>query len=75
VTTETRHAFKTTEFWVTAAIVVGLLIAAAVADGFGADQAWLYVTIVASAYVVSRGLAKAGSYEFEFEDDNADGVR
>ena len=32
-------------------------------DAFPAVRAWLYVAIVASAYIVSRGIAKAGSYE------------
>jgi hypothetical protein len=37
-------------------------------DFFKAERAWLYVTIVASAYMVSRGLAKSGS----FDRDDAD---
>ncbi len=67
--TETKQAFKTTEFWAMVAIVAGILIASWVVDGsesgdaFPAVRAWLYVAIVASAYIVSRGLAKAGSYE------------
>ena len=66
LTTETKHAFKTTEFWAMVAIVVGILIASwivddgAGGDAFPAARAWLYVAIVASAYIVSRGLAKAG---------------
>jgi hypothetical protein len=32
-------------------------------DAFGASRAWLYVAIVGPAYMVSRGLAKAGSSE------------
>jgi hypothetical protein len=69
LTTETKHAFKTTEFWAMVAIVVGILIASwivddgAGGDAFPAARAWLYVAIVASAYIVSRGLAKAGSNE------------
>jgi hypothetical protein len=70
LTTETKQAFKTTEFWAMAAIVAGILIASWVVDGEGGDsdafpavRAWLYVAIVASAYIVSRGLAKAGSSE------------
>jgi len=30
-------------------------------DAFPAVRAWLYVSIVGSAYIVSRGLEKAGS--------------
>jgi hypothetical protein len=69
LTTETKHAFKTTEFWAMIAIVGGILIASWIVDeggaggndGFPAARAWLYVAIVASAYIVSRGLAKAGN--------------
>ena len=71
LTTETKQAFKTTEFWAMVAIVVSILAASwAVGDGeggggdaFPAVRAWLYVSIVAAAYIVSRGLAKAGSRE------------
>lgn len=72
LTTETKQAFKTTEFWAMLAIVAGILIASWMvddsggsgnADAFPAVRAWLYVAIVASAYIVSRGLAKAGSSE------------
>jgi hypothetical protein len=35
-------------------------------DEFIARQAWLYVAIVAGAYLVSRGLAKSGSRERYF---------
>jgi hypothetical protein len=72
LTTETKASFKTTEFWAMVAIVVGILIAAAVVgkgdgngngnvDAFPAWRAWLYVAIVGVGYMVSRGLAKAGS--------------
>jgi hypothetical protein len=66
--TETKASFKTTEFFAFLAAVVGVLIAAGVVDeanngGFGAKQAWLYATILTVGYMVSRGLAKAGSRE------------
>lgn len=66
--TETKQAFKTTEFWAMAGVIAAILVAAASIkggenDGFIAKQAWLYVAIVASAYIVSRGLAKSGSSE------------
>ncbi|MDX6484936.1 MAG: hypothetical protein QOF43_89 [Gaiellaceae bacterium] len=75
LTTETKQAFKTTEFWAMVALIVGILIAAAVIggddtskngvnvnhDSFPAVRAWMYITIVGAAYMVSRGLAKAGS--------------
>lgn len=72
--TETKHAVKTTEFWAMVAIVVGILIASkvvgqgdgngsATVDAFPAARAWLYIAIVGVGYMVSRGLAKAGSSE------------
>ena len=73
---ETKHASKTTEFYAMIAIIAGILIAAwwigrnGSPDLFRADRAWLYVTIVASAYVVSRGLAKSGSQD-RADDTNA----
>ena len=36
--------------------------------GFGAKQAWLYATILTVGYMVSRGLAKAGSRQPYDED-------
>ena len=78
LTTETKQAFKTTEFWAMVAIVVGTLIASWIVDdggggegdAFPAVRAWLYVAIVASAYIVSRGLAKAGSSEPYWADSS-----
>jgi hypothetical protein len=68
-TKETKSAFKTTELIVFVLSVIGVLIAAAVTDngddgqGFGARSAWLYVTLLSIGYMISRGLAKAGSRE------------
>jgi hypothetical protein len=74
--TETKQAFKTTEFWAMAALVVSVLVSAAVIKGgddgtdqFIARQAWLYVSILGGAYFIGRGLAKAGSSE-PYTDDN-----
>ncbi len=67
---ETKASFKTTEFWAMVVLVVSILVSAALIDGgdngtdeFIARNAWLYVSIIAGAYFVSRGLAKSGSYE------------
>jgi hypothetical protein len=72
--TETKAAFKTTEFFAFLAMVAGVLIAAAMVDegdagSLGAKQAWLYVTILTVGYMVSRGLAKSGSREPYTDDD------
>jgi hypothetical protein len=58
---ETKWAPLTTEFWAMVIVIVAILIAAAVSDTFGDRRAWLYVAIVATGYIVSRGLAKAGT--------------
>jgi hypothetical protein len=73
LSTETKAAFKTTEFFAFLAVLAGILISAAVVDeanagGLGAKQAWLYVTILTVGYMVSRGLAKAGSRQPYDED-------
>jgi hypothetical protein len=66
--TEPRNALRTTEFAAYVIAVVGVLIASYLvgdSDGRGdvflADKAWLYVTLLTIGYLVSRGLAKAGS--------------
>lgn len=62
-----KSAFKTTEFWIFVVVSLALLIAAAVTDqaedgqGFGAEEAWRYVTALGVAYILSRGLTKFGS--------------
>ena len=73
LTTETKASFKTTEFFAFLAVLAGILIAAGVVDeanngGLGARQAWLYATILTVGYMVSRGLAKAGSRQPYDED-------
>ena len=58
---ETKWAPLTTEFWAMVLLIVALLIAAAVSDTFDDRRAWLLVTIIGAAYIVSRGIAKAGT--------------
>ena len=66
LSTETKAAFKTTEFFAYVAVLAGILIAGALVDssdagGYGARQVWLYATILTVGYLLSRGLAKSGS--------------
>jgi hypothetical protein len=85
LSTETKQAFKTTEFWAMVAVIVGILVAAASIKGgdtapgtdeFIARQAWLYVAIVAVGYMISRGLAKSGSREpYDADRDDRDPPR
>ena len=71
--TETKQAFATTEFWVYAVVLLALLIAGLVADGFGADHVWLYATLLTIGYMVSRGLAKSGSHDPYTDDGSTEG--
>ena len=73
--TETKQAFKTTEFWGMVALIVAILVSAAAIKGgdngtdeFIARQAWLYVSILGAGYFISRGLAKSGSREPYYPD-------
>jgi len=75
LSTETKAAYKTTEFVAYILAVAAVLIAASMVDetdagGFGASQAWLYVTILTLGYMLSRGIAKSGSRETYWDDDN-----
>ncbi len=67
---ETKPSFKTTKLIVYVLAVLGVLIASnMVGDGaandgsdyFAADKAWWYITLLTIGYMISRGLAKAGS--------------
>lgn len=60
-TGETKEFFKTSEFFLTLLGVAALIIAAAVQDNFDAPGMWRLVTALLIAYVVSRGIAKAGT--------------
>jgi hypothetical protein len=82
LSTETKHALKTTEFWAYLASVAGVLIASWIVtsgnggadngDAFSASRAWLYVAILSVGYMISRGLAKSGSREPYWADEDTD---
>jgi hypothetical protein len=67
VARETKPSFKTTELIVYVLSVAGVLIASWAVDtnadgqGFSAYQGWFLVTLLTIGYLISRGLAKAGS--------------
>ncbi len=70
-TTETKKATQTTEFRLTLAVILLILISAFMIKGgdtkgdeFIARQAWLYVAILTGAYAIGRGLAKSGVREY-----------
>jgi hypothetical protein len=58
---ETKPFFLTSEFATFAVSAVAVLIAMAVSDILDARAGWLLVTILAAAYMLSRGIAKAGT--------------
>lgn len=66
--TETKNSFLTTEFWVYAGAVVLVLISAfwrgSGTNGLNINDptlAWWFLSALTAAYLISRGLAKAGS--------------
>jgi len=59
--TETKSSFKTTELIVYVVAVAAVLPAGLIVDGFNATETWRYFTYLSIGYMVSRGLAKAGS--------------
>jgi len=74
LSTETKAAFKTTEFVAFVAVLAGILIAGVLADnegagGYGPSKVWLYATILTVGYMVSRGLAKSGTSD-PYDADN-----
>ena len=72
--TETKAAYKTTEFIAYVGVLLGILIAGAVINdadngAFDATRVWLYATILTVGYMISRGLAKSGSRDPYDADD------
>lgn len=66
---ETKPSLKTTEFYIYLAAVAGVLLASLLVgqngngeDIFPADKAWWFISLLTIGYLISRGLAKAGSF-------------
>lgn len=68
--TETKAGYKTTEFILALVFVIAVVVAAYVSgeDSVSRDDGWRYAAIVLTGYLVSRGLAKAGTREPYTED-------
>jgi len=66
VSTGSQSAYLTVELILYALTTLGIFITAAVIDenasgqGFGASEAWFYVTLLTIGFFISRGLAKLG---------------
>jgi len=63
ISTEARPAFVTSEFWLTLLGIAGLVILAYASDALGVRWGVGFATAVLVAFVLSRGIAKAGSNE------------
>jgi hypothetical protein len=60
--------FLTSEFLTMLAAIAAIAIAAAIADDFDARRAWTLITVVAAAYIISRGLSKIGRGDGNVDD-------
>jgi hypothetical protein len=58
---ETKWALLTTEFWAMVLLIAAILIASAISDSLDDVRAWTLATIVSTGYILSRGVAKAGT--------------
>jgi hypothetical protein len=72
LSTETKAAYKTTEFIAYVVVFASILLASFLVktgqdgqrpDYFRADKAWWYITLLTIGYMIARGLAKSGSRE------------
>lgn len=68
ISIESRPALLTTEYWLTLLFATVVLVAGYVSDGLGVRPAWIIAGAVIVAYVVSRGLSKAGSPDTYVEE-------
>jgi len=73
VSTETKASFKISAFvaYVVVAIVVLIPAALVAVRDFGVQEAWFYVTLLTVVNMLSRGLAKSGSRDFDNDEDNS----
>jgi hypothetical protein len=79
LSTETKNATKTTEFYAYVATTLGVLLAGLLTkagdgndDRLAAHETWLIVGVLTVGYMISRGLAKSGSREPYTDDAGSD---
>jgi len=62
---EARRSFGTSEFWIFIVMTVALLMATYTesGDSLSREEGWRYAAALGVGYLLSRGLAKAGSSE------------
>ena len=73
VSTETKASHKTSEMIAFVVVTVAMLIASQIVDGFDAQHAWLYASLLTIGYMISRGLAKSGSRDYYDDEDDRNG--
>lgn len=61
--TETRPSIRTSEFIVLIVTSLLVILAAYTDEAFNIEHGWTLVTAMAIGYMLSRGIAKAGSPE------------
>ena len=67
--TETRRSFMTSEFWLTIVAAVAMIVVGYADDnGLGVNRAWALTAGVIGLYILSRGIAKAGSTDPQVRD-------
>jgi hypothetical protein len=71
---ETKPSFMTTEFWAMLAGIAAIVVIynAAADASLTLFRACLLATIIGTGYIVSRGIAKAGSHDDDWNDRYAD---
>lgn len=72
---ETKPSFATTEFWFTLGGVAALIVFYNVADDASLDlwRTSLLCTLLGMAYIVSRGIAKAGARNERWREERIGG--
>ena len=63
LSTETRPSIRTSEFIAFVVTSVLVIIAAYTDEAFNVEHGWTLVAILAVGYMLSRGIAKAGTRE------------
>ena len=58
---ETKPFYLTSEFVGSVLVIAGIALTAVSSDAFGAWRAWILITAISAAYVISRGIAKAAT--------------
>ena len=58
---ETKPFFLTSEFVGAVLAIAGIAITAASSEAFGAWRAWVLISAITGAYLISRGIAKSGT--------------